>query len=149
MRFIVSILSLLFNVYLVLYPRGGGGVGKAYKLTQLNPLMSDNINFKYVQNDDTFDTFDTFSILSLNIRSLSGKFNELKSFLTSSFGTFKPNIICPQKIWNVGPYDNFDIDGYHPLNFKIRNVDGLNSNAGGGVGVYVDRQLTCVPLTEL
>ena len=92
---------------------------------------------------------ETFSILSLNIRSLSGKFNELKSFLASAFGTFKPNIICLQEIWNVGPYDNFDIDGYHPLNFKIRNVDGLNSNAGGGVGVYVDRQLTCVPLTEL
>ena len=120
-----------------------------------NPLYSNNShNCQYYEEEACLDKMqdiknETFSVLSLNIRSLPGKFNELKNFLTSAFGTYKPNIICLQEIWNVGPYDNFDIDGYHPLNFNIRNVDGLNPNAGGGVGVYVDRQLSSVPLTEL
>jgi hypothetical protein len=120
-----------------------------------NPLYSNNIhNCQYYEEEACLEKMqniknETFSVLSLNIRSLPGKFTEFKNFLAASFGSFKPNIICLQEIWNVGPYDNFDIDGYHPFNFKIRNIDGLNSNAGGGVGVYIDRQLTPLPLAEL
>ena len=33
-----------------------------------------------------------FSILSLNIQSLPGKFNEFQTFLASTFGKFKPSL---------------------------------------------------------
>ena len=120
-----------------------------------NPLY-DNTNHvcKYYEESECFDKFqniktDTFCTLSMNIRSLPGKFLELKDFLLSSFGEYKPDIICLQELWNVPVHDNFFLDGYHPLDYQIRDISALNSNAGGGVGIYIRNHISYDPIPEL
>ena len=100
---------------------------------------------------EKFENIDygTQSVLSFNIRSLPGKFTEFKEFLTSSFGKYKPDIICLQEIWNIPYYENFFLDGYHPLEYKVRDKTGTNSNVGGGVGVYIRDNVTFQPQPEL
>ena len=92
---------------------------------------------KYYEESECLEKFEnidygTQSVLSFNIRSLPGKFIEFKEFLTSSFGKYKPDIICLQEIWNIPYYENFFLDGYHPLEYKVRDKTGTNSNVGGG-----------------
>jgi hypothetical protein len=71
--------------------------------------------------------------MSLNIQSLSAKFNELKDTLdVFESKNCLPDIILLQEIWNVPSANLFVLDQYHPLVFKCRS----NSN-GGGVGIYV------------
>ena len=92
----------------------------------------------------------SFTILSLNIRSLSNKWHEFKQFLTSSFGEYRPNIICLQEIWNINSsYDDFSLTDYHPLLYKTRDSNGLNNNCGGGVGLLVHKSLNFEPIHEL
>ena len=69
--------------------------------------------------------------------------------MTSSFGKYKPDIICLQELWNIPCYDNFFLDGYHPLQYKIRDKTGTNSNVGGGVGVYIRDNVIFQPQPEL
>ena len=132
--------------------------------------MSDNFNFKslrsnpifdekthvcqYYEEDTCYQKFQnisekSFTILSLNIRSLPGKWLEFNQFLSSTFGNFKPSIICLQEIWNISKYDNFVLDDYQPLSYSIRDPTGLNSNCGGGIGMFIHKSLSYEPLKEL
>jgi hypothetical protein len=101
-----------------------------------NPLYSDNNHLcKYYQESECLAKFSkikntTFSTISPNIRSLPNKFNELKDLLHSSFGNFLPDVIALQEVWNIPLLDKFPLDGYHPIQFKIRDDSGLKSNIG-------------------
>ena len=90
-----------------------------------------------------------FSILSLNIQSLPGKFNEFQTFLASTLGKFKPSVIAIQEIWNKPTNCSFDLSDYHPLHFTIRDKQGLKSNAGGGVGLWVEKSLCFEPINSI
>ena len=122
-----------------------------------NPLYGKNALShicKYYEENDCLYKFSnidhkTFSVISLNIRSLPGKFEELKNFLDSSFGFFKPSVICIQEVWNKPIYEDFHLENYHNLQYKIRDMSGLNSNAGGGVGIYIHNSYTFEHIPEL
>ena len=83
-----------------------------------------------------------FSSLSLNIRSLPGKWSEFRDYISDLNGNdFKFSVIAIQEVWNVPKGVCFELDGYKPLEFRIRDPSGLNGNAGGGVGLWVDNEL--------
>ena len=90
-----------------------------------------------------------FSILSLNIQSLPGKWLEFNNFLAATFNTFKPSVITMQEIWNKPSHMEFDLTGYHPFHFTIRDKKGLNSNAGGGVGLWVEKSFSFEPIDSI
>jgi hypothetical protein len=74
------------------------------------------------------------NLLSLNIQSLPAKFNEFKSFITQlQISNKAPDVICLQELWQFPNDVNFNIPGYHPLIYKLRQ----NGVQGGGVGIYV------------
>ena len=78
-----------------------------------------------------------FSLLSVNVRSISGKINELANFLGGNEGGNFIDCVAIQEIWNVPPGVQYTVDGYHPLFYKIREKSGLNANSGGGVGFLI------------
>ena len=56
-------------------------------------------NCQYYDEDEINKKFNSilteqFSILSLNIQSLPGKFNEFQTFFASTMGKFKPSVIA-------------------------------------------------------
>ena len=56
-------------------------------------------NCQYFDEDEINKKFNSilteqFSILSLNIQSLPGKFNEFQTFFASTMGKFKPSVIA-------------------------------------------------------
>ena len=53
-----------------------------------------------------------FSILSLKIQSLPGKWLEFNNFLSA---------ITMEEIWNKPSHMDFDLTGYHPFHFTIRD----------------------------
>lgn len=107
---------------------------------------------KYYSSDEFLDKScnlpnSNFSIFSLNIRSLPGKWHELQTFLSTSVSKcFKFSVICLQEIWSVP--GSFDLPGYSPLEFSVRDR-GLNSNAGGGVGLWIDSSFKFEYLLDL
>ena len=83
-----------------------------------------------------------FSSFSLNIRSLPGKWSEFRDYIINlNSNNFKFSVIALQEIWNVPRGVCYNLDGYKPLEYKIRDPTGLNGNAGGGVGIWVDDDL--------
>jgi len=81
-----------------------------------------------------FRNCDNFSILTLNIQSISSKFQEF-SELIELLGNHNcsPDIICLQELWQFPTFANFTLPGYNALEFKLRG----NNTQGGGVGIYV------------
>ena len=84
--------------------------------------------------------------MSSNIQSLPEKFNEFQTFLASTLGKFKPSVIAFQEIWNKPANLSFYLTDYHPFHFTIRDEQGLNCNAGGGVGLWVEKSLCFEPI---
>ena len=77
-------------------------------------------------------------VLSVNIQSLSSKFNDLKSLISSLLiSTCAPDVICLQQIWRNPGSEFFNLDGYHPLEFSSRH----SNVQGGGVGIFVNKKL--------
>ena len=94
---------------------------------------------KYYEIDEFCKEFhtkcDSFSILSLNIRSLTGKLNDFKDFLNEiNRDGFSFSVIGLQELWNIPPCLNTNIENFHPLVHKIRNSTNINrcNNIGGG-----------------
>ena len=75
-------------------------------------------------------------MLSLNVQSISAKFNEINDFILS-LDKFKFDIICMQELWKMHDSNMFVLNGYHNLFFKSR----ANGVQGGGVGIFVNSQL--------
>ena len=73
-----------------------------------------------------------FSLVSLNIRSIGNKINELANFLHNPYSDKLLDCLAIQEIWNVPAGVEYSIDGFHPLICKTRDLKGLSGNIGGG-----------------
>ena len=62
--------------------------------------------------------YNNFSMLSFNIRSLHGKFEEFKDFLSDVKNRF--SIICLQEIWSVS--HEYPLEGYQSIEFNTRDA---------------------------
>ena len=77
--------------------------------------------------------------MSQNIRSLGGKFDNFREYI-ASFRSLKVSVVALQEVWSVGRI--YDLPGYHPIEFNTRDKSRtLNSNCGGGVGIYISDSL--------
>jgi hypothetical protein len=86
------------------------------------------------------------SIMSLNIQSLPAKFNDFVSFISLlQISNKAPDVICLQELWQFPNDVNFNIQGYHPLIFKLRQ----NGVQGGGVGIYIKNVFKFTILQEI
>ena len=86
------------------------------------------------------------NILSLNVRSLQSKFDRLSDFVISTKTSFP--VIALQEVWSVRK--QLSLPGYHPLQSQSRDQSGpINPNCGGGVGLYVAKNLDFEPLPSL
>ena len=91
-----------------------------------------------------------FSTLSLNIRSLPGKWINLKDFVHDiNQDSFKFSVIAIQEVWNVPAGVNYHLEGYKSFEYKIRDPSGRDGNAGGGVGLWVANHLEYEVIDEL
>ena len=86
--------------------------------------------------------YSEFSSMSLNIRSLANKFDELKDFINDiNNDTFKFDIICIQEIWSIPFHFNLNINGYKPLISRLRQAKDINNrNLGGGIGIWIKNE---------
>ena len=76
---------------------------------------------------------------SSNVRSLPGKWNGFPNLIDNlNFNEFQFTGIALTEIWNVPPNFSFNLPGYSPLTYSIRDKSGQNGNAGGGVGMWID-----------
>ena len=101
---------------------------KNCKYSDMNNFIEENHFYK-----------DKFSVYSNNIRSLPNKWNDFREHMNDFISeNFKFSIVCLQEIWNIPPFFNPVLTGYKPLMYKTRDPSGSNTNAGGGVGVFVD-----------
>ena len=102
-----------------------------------SPYELSNITCNYKSETDFIQQFRNSpqpSILSINIQSLSSKFNEFSSLINSLLtNNCAPDVICMQELWRIPDSEIFNLAGYHPLIFKSRS----NNVQGGGVGIYV------------
>ena len=109
-----------------------------YSNTEHNCAYYDVEEFhnEFLQNPCKFSSF------SLNIRSLPGKWSEFRDYIVDlSSNGFKFSVIALQEVWNVPRGVSYELEGYKPLEYRIRDPSGLNNNAGGGVGIWVDSDL--------
>ena len=63
-------------------------------------------------------------------------------------GTVKLSVLCLQEIWCVPPYEDFALDGYHPIVYSQRDPSGWNRNAEGGVALWCDSELACTRIPD-
>jgi len=110
-----------------------------------SPYSNLNLNCKYIDSTE-FSSIKSnkFTTLSLNIQSLSSKFNELSEFINELSNTnSSPDVICLQETWNVLDGSLFPLNDYQQLIFNNRN-----NSRGGGVGIYVKNHLTVKVLSK-
>ena len=108
-----------------------------------NPYESLQIACDYYDENEyslKFQNLKNFSMLSINIQSLSAKFNEFRDLL-SHFDNFacSPDIVFIQETWKIFDADHFSIHNYSPLQFICRD-----NRQGGGVGLYFKSGLQIV-----
>ena len=104
-------------------------------------IFDDNFECRYLIIEEMYGRVqhDTLSILSQNIRSLGGKFDQLKEYV-GRYSTNKITCIMLQEVWSVGR--TYNLPGYHNLEYNTRDKNQtLNSNCGGGVGIYLGNSL--------
>ena len=79
-------------------------------------------------------------MLSFNIRSMHGKYEEFRDFLLDLNHQF--SIIALQEVWSVSR--EYPIQGYQAIEHVTRDMHmpNPNRNCGGGVGLYISEQLT-------
>ena len=95
---------------------------------------------------DTIFSSSSFNLMSLNIRSLSSSYDSLSDLLSTAKTKF--SIITLQEVWSVAR--SYDLPDFHPLQCQTRDQnEPLNANCGGGVGIYINRNLDFEPLPQL
>lgn len=82
---------------------------------------------------------------------MTGSWNDFRDLMSTlhTNNKFRFTVIGLQEIWNVPPNFNYELNGYKKFEFKIRDSTGLNSNAGGGVGLWVDSDFEYEVLNDL
>ena len=86
----------------------------------------------------TYSKTDKFSIFSLNIQSLPAKFHEFQELIQNfQVNKCEPDVICLQETWQIVDSSSLLLNDYNPLECKLRS----NSVQGGGVGIYVKKNL--------
>ena len=86
------------------------------------------------------------NILSLNIRSLAGKFDILRDYLATT--TTKFSIIALQEVWSVER--NFSLPDFHQLQSQSRDRgEKIDRNCGGGAAFFINKNFDFEPLPEL
>jgi endonuclease/exonuclease/phosphatase family metal-dependent hydrolase len=120
-----------------------------YNFTEANdnPFESLSISCNYfdeVSYVNKFKNLNKFSMFSLNVQSLSSKYNDLKE-LINYMGSYScsPDIICLQETWKIFDSAYFTIPNYSPLYVKSRE-----NRQGGGVGLYFKNGLQFCILNE-
>ena len=108
-------------------------------------------NCRYYEQDEFQNNFKNLSkqtsFFSLNVRSLPGKWSEFRQLITElNKDSFRFSVLALQEIWNVPKGTNYDLPGYKPFHFSIRDPSGTNGNAGGGIGLWVDENLEFEPI---
>ena len=104
-------------------------------------LFDDGFECQYLDIEEMYElaTADKFSVLSQNVRSLGGKFDHFREYV----GRYKENkitCILLQEVWSIGR--EYNLPGYHSLEYNTRDKDKvLNSNCGGGAGIYISNTL--------
>ena len=83
-------------------------------------------------------------MLSFNICSLHGKYEEFKEFLLDIPHKF--SIVCLQEVWSV--MCEYPIPGYQAIEHCTRDALQAtpNRNCGGGVGILISEHLTYAKL---
>ena len=95
---------------------------------------------EFLTLNSTPQFYNNFSMLSFNIRSLHGKYEEFKNYLLDIPNKF--SIICLQEVWSVSR--DYPIQGYHSIEHCTRDahLPTPNCNCGGGVGTFISEHLT-------
>jgi endonuclease/exonuclease/phosphatase (EEP) superfamily protein YafD len=100
-----------------------------------NPYESLQISCDYYDENEyslKYRNLKNFSMLSLNIQSLSAKFNEFRELLSHfDSAACSPDIIFIQETWKIFDPTHFSLHNYSPLQFICRD-----NRQGGGVGLY-------------
>ena len=111
-----------------------------------SPYGNSNFTSSYCDPINLPSALDTnnFSCMSLNIQSISAKFNEFSELINVlSNLNCAPDIICLQEIWRFPTYHNFKLVNYHPFIYKTRE-----SSQGGGVGFFIKNTIKFKMLPE-
>ena len=121
-----------------------------------NGTVYDNVDHSctYYEPEDFHHEFchgdRKFSTFSLNVRSLPNKWCDFRDIVSNLNGNnFKFSIVAIQEVWNVPLGMTYDLPGYKPFCYKIRDPLGRNNNAGGGIGLWIDDGLEYEEIEEL
>ena len=109
--------------------------------THIKDLLDDDFDCQYLDVNELQELAvnNSFLVVSQNIRSLGGKFDNFREYI-ASFRSLKVSVVALQEVWSVGRI--YDLPGYHPIEFNTRDKSRtLNSNCGGGVGIYISDSL--------
>ena len=103
-----------------------------------SPYNELSINCNYYEEPHFLNKFKdckSLSLLSLNIQSISSKFNEFNTFISDlQRSNFKFDFIALQELWYVNDPGIFNLPNYHCLIHNSRNT-----RQGGGVGFFINK----------
>ena len=118
-----------------------GHTADLMSIIKTKDIFDENFECQYLNIEEMYElaTANKFSVLSQNVRSLGGKFDDFREYV----GRFKENkitCILLQEVWSIRR--EYKLPGYHSLEYNTRDKDKvLNSNCGGGVGIYISDTL--------
>ena len=114
----------------------GGQPADLTTILDTKSVFDETFECQYHDIEDMFGQIKgKFTVLSQNVRSLGGKFDSIKEYIGRQKET-KITCIALQEIWSIGR--SYDLPGYHPLEYNSRDKNkALNSNCGGGVGLFI------------
>ena len=120
--------------------KSGGQPADLTTILDTKSVFDETFECQYHDIEDMFgQTKGKFTVLSQNVRSLGGKFDSIKEYIGRQKET-KITCIALQEIWSIGR--NYDLPGYHPLEYNSRDKNKtLNSNCGGGVGLFISNSV--------
>ena len=88
--------------------------------THISDLLDDDFDCQYfdVKELQELAVDSSFLVVSQNIRSLGGKFDNFSEYI-ASFRSPKVSVVALQEVWSVGRI--YDLPGYHPIEFNTRD----------------------------
>ncbi len=84
----------------------------------------------------------SLSTFHLNCRSINKNLDEIKNLMCDlSTDNFSFDIIGLSEIFQIHKFTNYDLSGYHPIQYKTRSG---NSEGRGGIGIYITKSIDYV-----